>query len=229
MVGDLKALEEIQNDHADEFAADGVDKLLKSYASALRGEAPNVSTYVPMAKDRTDFGIWQWVLLQAQADLLNGTTLCRSQFANWAESFAHDRLGWFLLDRYERIQPSPDGAAFYEALEWLYGNDPWVVQAVREARARNVALSAGDVEKVVAELSGFSDVRWPKTELISRIRPSIPSCWRVAAVVHQLLPKDPEKAHKIACQYYGAIINSELPGPRYFANHLIHLVEQANH
>jgi hypothetical protein len=228
IAGDLNALEGILKAHGKELAPLGFDALLESYASALRGE-PNVSLVAPAASAQLDYALWQWALLQAQADVLNGKTVFRSEFANWGETFPHDRLGWLLLDRYERMQPSPDGPAFYETLDWLHGDDPWVVQTVREARERKVVAVAGDAEKVAVELKGLPATRWPDRGPLPRNPGSFPSCWRVAAAVHQLMLKDPAKARAIACQNYAIVVNLNTPGPRFFANHLIHLVEQANH
>jgi hypothetical protein len=229
MTGNLDALEGVLKEHGDELAPMGLDKLLECYAAALRGETTDVSTLLPARSNQTEYGLWQWALLLAQADVLNGKTLFRSQFANYGECCPHDRLGWYLLDRYERMQPSPDGAAFYETLDWLFGSDPWVIQAVRDARARNVSVPAGDAEKVVAELKGFPAVRWPTRGPPPPNARSLPSCWRVAAAVHRLLPQEPEKARTIAYQNYGIIDNTGAAGPRFFANHLIHLIDQAHH
>ena len=135
-------------------------------------------------------------------------------------------MNCFLSDAYERMQPSPDGPALYDTLEWFFRNDPWVTKAVEDARSRKVVVDASDVDVVVKAFSGFPAVRWPQRGIANGEHRSLPSHWRVAAAIHQLSKTDPKKARILAYQNYASVIDSTFPSERFFANHLIHVLDQ---
>jgi len=175
-----------------------------------------------------DWAVLQWTLLLAQADVMNHNDQFRTHFNYYLEQFASNLPVWLLFDQYERIFPSPDGPAFYEALEWLHGDDPWVAQAVKDARQRNASSKPVDSDQVLKALNDLPADRWPARIHPTSIEPQRISPWQVAAAVHQLRTSNPDKARQIALRYYAYAMRSYFPGCRVFANHLIHRLEQEN-
>ena len=229
IIGDEVSLEKIQKVHRMELSDAGYDKILHCYAAALRGEAIDLALQLPAATMHDNLASSQWDILQVQADLLNGKTAYRARFMEHQRGGSLDRMVRFLLDGYERLQPTPDGPAFYECLEWLHNDDPWVTKAVSDARMRNVPVAADEVEVVVKALSGFPVVRWPKPGTGKGGPKTSPSCWRVAAAIHQLSGDDLRKARLLAYQNYASVVDSPYLAERFFANHLIHIIDQIEH
>jgi hypothetical protein len=230
IAGRLDELESIRKANAITFGLLGIDRLLGHYVALLHGETANVGAYLRGAPQ--DWALWQWNLLLAQADLINQRDMYRDQFNEMPALYVNNRLGWLLLDGYERMKPSAEGPAFYETLQWLHGDDPWVIAAVAEAREKRKvpttqAVNANEVLKLLADMPA---VRWPPRDRTRQVPPfpPRPSPWAVAAAIHQLLPSDRAKAQQIAFKYYAYTMRSELSGGRVFANHLIHMIEQAH-
>jgi hypothetical protein len=143
----------------------------------------------------------------------------------------NERLGWIMMDAYERRQPTAAGANFYAAAEWLYADEPTIKRMVADARQRLGPPKPIDVKPIVEGLQQFEAVRWPSAEkstVVAWLGERIPSGWDVAVAAHQLLPEHPDQARELAYRYYAWSMGlGDVNGPRIFANHLIHAIDAA--
>jgi len=136
-----------------------------------------------------------------------------------------DRENWIMVDQYERAKPSYYGPMFYDAIGWLYPDDPWVVSAVRAYRARTPRAAPIEVARVKQSLATAlrNTDNPPKIGARNTVVP-----WLVAAAIHQLLADDMlHEARDIANKSLELAIAQQVAGEENFAYRLRRRVEQA--
>jgi hypothetical protein len=129
-------------------------------------------------------------MMYADIDGMSGTSSCHDLIFELLCSWPTSRYLWIAEDRYEKYDPSDDAAAFYDYLETFYSHDPWVKKAVAGFRARggvgkpvDPALLRTDLQQFInaGQFSvNFGNVKWKR----------MPTPWRIAACVHQLLQQN---------------------------------------
>jgi hypothetical protein len=155
--------------------------------------------------------------------------------AEWALKSPEDRRFWILLDAYDRKEGKPESASFYEAMEWLHGQDAWVRRAVADYRKRSGALqpavlSAADLSERLKE---FEPNRWPAsageevTVRADKIAYRLPHGAAAAALRTLLADGKFKEAEELALRYQHLAVATRNFALRVYANHLIHLVQQA--
>ena len=151
---------------------------------------------------------------------------------NWIRKRPDERPLWILYDAYQRQSPHKQAASFYLALEWLHGEDPWVRQAVADFRARTQEITLPAADELLEKLKGYAPVRWPvhdpkakdaASKVIDSISPGAVEC-----AIHNLtVGGQYDKARELALRYHALAVQSGSYPLCSHANHLIHLVEQA--
>ncbi len=147
-----------------------------------------------------------------------------------------NRLSWALFDAFDRRWPDLKSAAFYDSLEWLHGEDPWVTQAVADFRKRTPKGQYKTADELLAMLRAYEPIRWPETVRGEAMRDrdydilNAAPMGAFAAAIHGLLvAKDYAKANELALRFHHLV--SAGPNTLYtpmYANHLVYLVEAAS-
>ncbi len=123
--------------------------LIRAYHDVAEGKEVDLKQIY----DRSRKALKGWnhretVAFCAQVDLLRGRQDYRKSVGEVLFNFPTWRPGWILWDLYERRNPSGESADFYEALSWLYGDDPWVQEAVADFRQRTPNPAPPDLERI---------------------------------------------------------------------------------
>jgi hypothetical protein len=226
--GHADDLDDIRNQHAAEFNDSALSPVFDAYAEILAGRDVNLVPEIPKPLRGKWEGL-QWALALGQIDLLRGQEEYRAPFSEVMKSFPNNHLAWVMMNAYERHTPSAEGQQFYSALEWLYGDNPWVRDVVEFKQGGKPR--AIDATPLFEQLKTWPAVRWPSAvDPKRRAMPGAgdPSPWMVAAAVNQLRESEPQRAQELAHRYYAYSMGLSPSGPRVFANHLIHTLEQTS-
>ena len=238
LCGKKHILHQILRDRREMLRKAKILHLLEAYRDVLVGKEVDVKAIQAESK-RVGHNSWWWrrqeVIFYAQMDLLGGKTTDRETLLRAFEGEPTDRLFWFLTDAYDRLEPSPDSAAFYHALEWLHGYDPWVRRAVADYRERvrkldNVILLTTD--ELLQRLRAYEPVRWPANDgkpknTARKIYRSLPPLAVPAAIRTSLKTRQLKRAHELALRFHHVAVDYASYSLRAHANDLIHIVEQA--
>jgi hypothetical protein len=140
-----------------------------------------------------------------------------------------------MFDAFDRRWPEAQSASFYDALEWVHGDDPWVKQAVTDFRKRTPKGKYPTADELLSKLDAYSAVRWPDTRRIddtanrdfNYLSEFPPGAY--AAAIHALLAaKDYDKATELALRFHHLVgAGPQTIHTPMYANHLIYLVEAA--
>ncbi len=160
LAGRLDILDQILQGRSAEVASTGMKPLLEAYRRAAAGEKVDARKLWQTA--RKGLGFWQRRALMALCCQL---TLMRSDgedFRRKADELVFvqpmRREWWIILDAYDRLSPRPSSAGFYDALEWLQGEDTWVVDAAADFRKRVTSPELMSYEQADKLLSEFEQV-----------------------------------------------------------------------
>ena len=109
--------------------------VLEGYRELLAGKVPDTQALEAMNLDEH----WTWknvVMLLTQCELLKGSAKHRHWLDHGLRLGMDQRPLAILLDQFNRRYPESETGAFYEAIEWLHPDDPWVFEAVSAWRQR---------------------------------------------------------------------------------------------
>jgi hypothetical protein len=176
--------------------------------------------------------------LCSQLYYLQGVPHGREQLTSILRAEPEDRLLWALFDAFDRRWPDAKSAAFYDSLEWLHGDDPWVKQAVADFRKRTPQGQYKTADELLVMLRSYVPVRWPQYprnyDAQAQRRDfgvlNAAPMGAFAAAIHGLLAaKDYAKANELALRFHHLVIAgpNTIYAPMY-ANHLVYLVEAAS-
>ena len=231
-LGRSKELREILRDHREELKEARIDVLMEGYRNALTGKPVDLEA---LAEKRGKLG-WessrQILIFLAQMDLVRGTSAYRKDVREVVQLRPYDRAFWILLDLYNRRDPQPDLADFYDVLGWLHGGDPWVTQAVRDFHRRARPRAPQEEEALFEKLQDYEPARFPepnssryrKADKLLRALPPR----AIAAAVRRLLQRlQFTQAEELALRYRTLSVDASCWGAKVDSMHLLHLVEQA--
>lgn len=209
----------------------------KAYLDLLDGK--KVEPEALLAEDPKDQFIEvqrQRIQLYGQVCYVQGKAQGRTELAKFLRTDPECRLSWVLFDAFDRRWPEKQSAAFYEALEWLHGQDPWVKQAVADFRRRTPQGETRSAKELLKNLADYPPVRWPAAqrspERMKRdaaILNGAPPGAFAAAIRHRVEARDYATARELALRFHNLVaagpINIATP---MYANSLIYKVEAAS-
>ncbi len=228
---DGAALARIRHEFGDLFGQDGFDAVLDAYLSVTRGVAVNPALLLPRRGLQVTPPL---LVLATQVD----RSVEHGQFQGPCWSLVNlqpgGRLNWVLYDQYERQAPTNQyGPDFYDALAWLYPDDPWVRSAVTDYRARAGKLKRLAIDLQVwvisSELADYAPDEWPiavPTRQPEAQRHVLKDAgpWVTAACVHRLLDRGrPEDAHTMALRFRHLAVDLQNNSIGAFASRLVRL------
>jgi hypothetical protein len=234
LAGRIEDLGEFISGNRAELEKDGNLALLEGYRDALQGKPVDMKT-VRKGFSREGGCVLETVLFVGQMDLLQEKPRERANMTQWALWCPEYRRFWILLDAYDRKEAKPESAGFYEALEWLHGNDAWVRKAVADYRQRSAGVEPRKLSpaEIAERLKDFDPRRWPSfggpeaEKPADKIVVSVPP-WSVAAALRTLVSENKFKeAEELALRNHHLAVVTRNYAIRVYANHLIHLVQQA--
>ncbi|HUU91906.1 MAG TPA: hypothetical protein VM238_11945 [Phycisphaerae bacterium] len=235
--GEGRALESVIEEHGESLKKAKVLFLLEGYRDLLDRKPVDPQAVRDQSREKDVWVVLESQILAGQADLLAGTRRWWGSVQWWVKQ-APDRQAFRVLyDLYQRRKPSRDDACFYEMLDWLCPFDPWARQAVADFRTRAQEQSLPppwSPEKVAGLLKGFGTVRYPVAEGALKKRAkevfdALPP-GAVAAVLRTLIRQERfDEAEDLALRHHHMAVEFQSYCPRAYANHLIHLVQQARH
>jgi hypothetical protein len=230
--GRMDVLAQILRDHRDLLDKAHASGLVQAYLDLLDGKP---MTYKDVWS-RPDPGEY-WLddrlqTLTIEADLLAG----QPAHAAWAEDFLriewHRRTWKVLLHQTFQQHPRLASDCFYQAIEWLDGDDPWVRQAVAAYRASGVKGEIVPLDRIQAALKDYPPVRWPlpgpsDTGKAWKVLVSLRAGAVPVAVRDLIKATRFDQAEELALRYVNLCTCSGYYGARTHAHHLVHLVQQA--
>ena len=236
--GKTNVLQQILRDHHRIVEKAKMLPLLEAYRDVLSGKKVDLPALQATLLGMNHNTWWCWrqeVLFYTQMNLLAGNTDSRRSFLRVFRDDPSDRAFWYLADAYNRLEPLPDTPAFYEALEWLHGDDPWVRRAVWDYRRRppNPRMEPPlTTEDLLERLEEYKPVRWPPNdgkpkEAAQRLCWELPPLVVPAAIRKSLMDREWKKARELALRFHHLAVAYANYALRAHANRLIHLVEQA--
>jgi hypothetical protein len=234
LAGRVEDLGEFISGNRAELEKDGNLAILEGYRDALQGKPVDMKA-VRKGFSQTGECALETALFVGQMDLLQEKRKERARMTEWTMWYPDDRRFWILLDAYDRKEAKPESAGFYEALEWLHGDDAWVRKAVEDYRKRSAGVEPRKLSpaEVAERLKDFDPRRWPSfggpeaEKPADKIVVSLPP-WSVAAALRTLVSENKFKeAEELALRNHHLAVATRNFAIRVYANHLIHLVQQA--
>ena len=206
--------------------------LLEAYANAM-AHKPWVELCRKKPKPMPYWGSVAYLLFCPQMGLIEGQDFWyRDRLAEFLVRTPNERPAWILLDAFDRRKPKAESASFYDMIEWLHGNDPWVKQAVADCRRRAGKPVVLGADALMEKLKAFKPVGWPRPDpamyqagmnTVAHIPPG-----SVSVAVRRLIRAGNfDKARELALRHHHLAVDIEHFPLRAHCNHLIHLIEQA--
>jgi len=209
------------NEHGKAIAGTGAGFIVDAYGEVLGGRLPDAKELDRQTRACKRFS---WVeregyRLCAQIEMLAGKQRYRGECTDWLRWDPDYRPDWRLFDAYDRRRPQPEGAAFYDAVEWLYPDDPWVRRAVADRRRRLPKARAMPPEQVLARLADFTPARWPAADrkvkgraqdIVCALPPGAPT----AAARRLVAAGRFDKARELALRYHHLCVDANVAGVR---------------
>jgi len=225
-------LAQILRDRRKEAAQTKMTFLLEAYANAL-AHKPWVELTHKKPKPMPYWGNVAYLLFCAQMGLIEGKDLWyREHLAEFVARTPNERPVWILLDAFDRRKPKAESASFYDMIEWLHGDDPWVKQAVADYRRRAAEPVVLGADALLEKLKAFKPVRWPRRDpamykpgmdTVAQIPPG-----SVSVAIRRLIRTGGfDKARELALRHHHLAVDIEHFPLRAHCNHLLHLIEQA--
>jgi tetratricopeptide (TPR) repeat protein len=234
LCGKTEVIRQILRDHFGEISQLQMTFLLTTYLDLLEGRPVDMMVW-DKCKGKDGWSKYRTLILAAQLDLMCGTYEQFGSVEKWVRMYPDDRVLWFLYDAYERHKPAKSAPDFYRSLKWLHGGDPWVrdMASQRDVRRLEKEKTAADVKELLDKMKDYPADRWPgqnptKEKEAWQLCLSIPP-GAVACAIQDLL-KDGRYglAKELALRYHSLVVAAKITLPlRSYANHLIHLVDQA--
>ena len=232
MSGRADILDRVIEGSKEESARTNSRFILDGFRDALAGKPIDLPA-MRQQIDRTPLREIAWFLV-AQLEIPAGEQTQRKETAAFVSLNPNDRQGWIVLDAYDRMEPKAESACFYDALEWLHSDDPWVQKAVaayRERAGKSPAGAPPGADELIKQLQEFKPVRWPPrdpqsphaADVLKAIPPGAPD----AAIRKLLAEGNFDKARELALRIHAAAALAHAHPAAIYENHMIYRIEQA--
>jgi hypothetical protein len=159
MLGRVDVIDDLIRDHGKDLAAADGLALAQAYRDLLTNadvDAQGLAKAIP----KNDWSKAQYRILLAQLELKVKDHQYRHDIANFSQDDPGARIAWILLDGYFRQSAQPDDVYFYQSLDWLYPQDPWVRQAVSDWKKRGNPAADLSADAVMNALAQVPAERW---------------------------------------------------------------------
>ncbi len=232
--GQRDRLAELIQTHGETLEKGKCLSILQSYLDLLDGKKVDTSVAILASQKGEALGAsGHRRLLHAQACYAQSDLDGRERLANALRSDPEFRLLWVAFDAFDRRWPDPRSASFYDALEWVHPEDPWVRQAVADFRRRTPKGESLTAEELLKILEPYPPERWPdalrESDARKRdrdVRNSVPPGAFAAAIARLLKARDYATARELALRYHN-LVAAGLYAAKH-ANDLIYRVEAAS-
>ena len=231
MAGRLDKLNDIIRDHRDEIATLKRVYVLEAYRDLLAGKKVDHKSFL-----KASWGVpWETrrcaLRFYFQQAIMDGEPRFHNEIRRRVQDDFHDRSFQILFHLYEKMFPREDSANFYEALDWLNGKDPWVIQAVAEYRQRSTARKLTTADGLAEYLKDYEPMYWPKIDpsrekQAREVLRSIPPGAAAVVIRDLIVEGDLGRAEELAQRYLNVVVNSSYDA-RAHAYHLLNKVKQA--
>ncbi len=235
MAGRLDKLNDIIRDYRVEIATLKRVYVLEAYRDSLMGKEIDLKAFLHKTMAEAQGRPWETKMCALrfyfQQAVMDGVPHFRNEIRRRVQADFHDRSFQILFHLYEKMAPREDSANFYEALDWLHGEDPWVIQAMEHYRQRSTARKLTTDEELAEYFKDFEPMYWPKADpsrrdqAIQVIRSIPPGA--VTVVVRDLIAEgDLDRAEELTRRYLNIAVNY-CYSVRSHAYHLLNKVKQA--
>ncbi len=205
--------------------------LVEAYRDCLEGKKVLAQQVEDASGPSSWHGSKDLLHFYAQMDLNNGSFDHFDMLKRSLLLAPLDRQTSALFDAFDRAKPEPQAAAYYDMLEWLLPDDPWVRKVVSDRRERMPEGQYITADELLAKLADFEPIRWPEPnealhekakENLAALEPGT-----IEAAIKRLLDAgDFDKSTELALRYKHLVIASEgVATP--LTHHMVYLVEQA--
>jgi tetratricopeptide (TPR) repeat protein len=232
MCGDRETLDRCLNKYAKAIDNDEIGDALRYCSDRLAGK--EASGPLPSSKPSWIFAMQvNWAIL-AEDDWKRHEHKHRDSLIKASNWQPQARIGWIIHDMYDRQEPTKYNDDFYRSIEWLYPDDPWVVSAVADFKARNKStiIPTSQPADVLADLAPFDagpDITPDNPQLTyandlgGRLTP-----WRIVISIRRLIEAGRiDDARLLARRYQSAVCcwenNTWLQG---FASRILWRIDQ---
>ncbi len=232
LAGKDDILRQILRDRRKELTAANMLYLLEAYRDALDGKPVDTKVVAKKLKHKTSWSYQQEAFFYVQMDLLAGKDTQRTLMKTWTNANPNNRSFMILFDAYDRKDPQPESACFYEAIEWLYGNDPWVKKAVADYRLRAKETRILGADELLERLKDFTPIPFPdkdtsRKRLAKKVLDALPPGAVAAAIRKMIANREFAKAEELSLRFHHLGVDHDLWVVSSRATHLVHLVRQA--
>ncbi len=230
--GRLDVVRQILRDRRDLLAREGAVGLLEGYLDLLAGKRISHKAVWSRSEPRPSWLERQLTIVTIQSDLLHRKD-AHWQWAEWGvKRDVHNRTFQILTHEMFHRHPQRSTDCFYEAIEWLEGDDPWARQAVAAWRRRVAEPSVVEPAELLAAVAHYPPVRFPVGEKSRRSAAgNVHARFRVCAFacgVRRLADaRRFDEAEELAMRYRHLAADMDSYPVRAHANHLVHLVAKA--
>jgi hypothetical protein len=195
-------MDKILADQHQVLALENLDDVFQAYRDSMDGKTIDPTPFLGDGRTWTFAMMWKFLLV-AYCDARAGLSTHHSRITEDLYSAPINRLVWIAEDDYQRRDPSKDAPAFYDYLDWMFGNDPWVAKAVADFHQRggstdepiNALFLRVDLERALHDAPA-------KTSIDEQDWTHVITPWRVVACVHQLITQhNLASAARVASKY----------------------------
>lgn len=236
VAGDKEQLEQIVTNHRAEIEQVKMNYAVDMYTLAMQGKEPPLPNRMKSREIDPILGPGRMRLEQlcAMEDIRRGTTKYRELYTEWLGEGCHStRPLWIIFDAYDRLEPKPESGFFYGTLEWLHGDDPWVVQAVCDYRARTPNPPPIEPDRLLKRFAAYEPLDLFGCEEFTPHKPDalekLPPGKVAAAVWHLIKERQFDKAEELAQRaHHCAVARAGWSPTRvYFFRHVVQKARQA--
>jgi hypothetical protein len=230
MTHSRQVLTNILERHGDYLQKTNGQDVVDWFLARMDGKVPGNSELLqpktqngPFATDR--------IVIQFEEDMRLGTSRGLPQLNQELQRYPNMRLGWIMKDRYERQSPSADAADFYQSLQWLYGDDPWVQSAVADWNSRSEGSGVKPSDPL-ATLEMFKELNAQLDKAVvgkepANLSPKASPWVAAAGVKHFIDARKFNEARELAAQFRDLAQRTRHYITSAFAIHLLHLADFA--
>ena len=201
-------LDRVLTEQKQALAALNLTDVFQQYADLFAGKQDGIASL----GTNDARGYWNH-LLYIQCDASAGKSTDHTENTEFLCMWPLDRLLRISEDFYQRRDPSDDGPSFYKFLSMFFSYDPWVANAVADFHKRGGIEKSVDSDQLLSDLQKFASEGFPDIEYADIDWKHVPTPWRVACAVDQLLKQGkPASAVEIAhlyLQYASAMRSSD--------------------
>ena len=227
-------VEQILRDRREVLDLKKASGLVQGYLDVLDGKPINSKALWAVKNPPDRWFQTYLMMLQVESDMIQGIDEEKQSHieTDFARYEAHDRALQILSHEVFRQHPDKAPACFYEMLQLMRPDDPWVRQAVAQWRGWGNQPDLPDPAKHLEDLKDFAPVRWPEADPARRAAARKlflkSRAGTYAGAVGQLIKAGKlDQAQELALRYRHLAIDLECYDTRVHASWLVRRVEQA--